>query len=237
MRWSPWRGCHKISEGCRFCYIHKGDSKRGVQTNHIVKTSEFYKPIEKDKNGQYKIKSDTVIYVCFNSDFLIEEADQWRLECYQMMKERADLHFVFLTKRIDRFSNILPQDWNDGYENITVGVSIENQKNADKRLIILSKLPIRHKNIICQPLIEKINIEPYLEGIELVVVGGESDKNARPLDYKWVLYLREQCQKHQTNFYFRQCGTHFIKDDTYYTIPTKLLTSQARKANINLKYE
>lgn len=48
------------------------------------------------------------------------------------------------------------------------------------------------KNVICQPLIEAINIEKYLDNIELVVVGGESYKNARPLNYDWVLSLREQ---------------------------------------------
>jgi len=37
-RWDPWRGCHRYSEGCKFCYIHKGDAKRGVDTNHITKT-------------------------------------------------------------------------------------------------------------------------------------------------------------------------------------------------------
>ncbi len=44
-RWDPWRGCHKYSEGCKFCYTHKGDYKRGIDTNQIVKTERFYAPI------------------------------------------------------------------------------------------------------------------------------------------------------------------------------------------------
>lgn len=55
---------------------------------------------------------------------------------------------------------------------------------AAYRLSIFSKLPINHKNIICQTLIERINIEKFLYGIELVAVGGESDRNASPLDYE-----------------------------------------------------
>ena len=82
-------------------------------------------------------------------------------------------------------------------------------------------MPIKHKNVICQPLIEAINIEKYLDNIELVVVGGESDKNARPLNYDWVLSLREQCIAKGVNFEFRQCGTHFIKDGKSYTLNTK----------------
>lgn len=94
-------------------------------------------------------------------------------------------------------------------------------------------MPIKHKNIICQPLIEKIHIEKYLDNVELVVVGGESDRNARPLDYDWVLDIREQCIRKEVPFEFRQCGTYFVKDGKEYTIPTKQLMSQARKANIN----
>ena len=82
-------------------------------------------------------------------------------------------------------------------------------------------------------LIEHINIEPYLDGVELVVVGGESDKNARPLDYLWVLDIREQCIRKNVSFEFRQCGTHFIKDGKLYNIQTEDLCSQAKKADIN----
>lgn len=67
----------------------------------------------------------------------------------------------------------------------------------------------------------------------MVVVGGESDKNARPLDYQWVLAIREQCVSHHVHFEFRQCGTHFIKDGKTYTLNVRDLCSQARKAGIN----
>lgn len=235
--WNPWRGCHRKSEGCKFCYIHKGDAKRGIDTNLIVKTKDFYLPIEKYKTGKkkgtYKIQSKETVYVCFSSDFLIEEADEWRKECFEMMKERSDLHFIFLTKRIERFMACIPDDWENGYDNITIGCTVENQANANKRLSVFETLPIKHKNIICQPLLEEIDISQYLSGIELVVAGGESDHNARVLDYNWVLQIREQCIRKNVKFEFRQCGTHFIKDGKLYHLHAKQLCSQARKANIN----
>ena len=96
--------------------------------------------------------------------------------------------------------------------------------------------PLRvFRNIICQPLIEAIDIRKYLGGVELTVVGGESDKNARPLSYEWVLSIRQQCISQNCAFEFRQCGTHFIKDGKQYTLKVKDLGSQARKANINWK--
>lgn len=232
--WNPWRGCIKCSEGCLHCYIHKGDYKRGINTSEIVKTKDFYKPIEKLKNGNYKMKSG-LVYLCFQSDFLIKEADKWRNECFKMIKERQDCKFLFLTKRIERFKEIIPDDWNDGYDNVIVCCTVENQKNADYKLSIFKDLPIKHKCITMQPLLEKVNIEKYLDDIELVLVGGEQDYNARVLDYDWVLDIRKQCIKHNVNFEFRQCGTYTIKDGKTYKIETYNLTKQARLANINYK--
>lgn len=231
--WSPWRGCHKYSEGCKNCYIHKGDAKRGVDTNIIVKTDDFNTPIAKNKNGEYKIKSGRTVYLCFSTDFLIEEADKWREECWKMIKERSDLNFIFLTKRIERFPQCIPKDWNDGYENVTVGCTVENQDRVDYRLLMFADFPIKHRNVICQPLIEEINIEKYLDNVELVIVGGESDRNARPLNYNWVLSIREQCINKGVRFEFRQCGTRFIKDDKEYLLNVRDLCIQARKANID----
>lgn len=232
--WNPWRGCHKHSEGCRYCYIHKGDARRGVDTDKIVKTDRFYAPVEKKKNGEYKMKPGQLVYLCFSTDFFIEDADGWREECWDMIRERSDLNFLFLTKRIERFYECIPGDWGDGYENVTVCCTVENQARADERLALFSKLPIRHKDITCQPLIERIDIRKYLDGIELVVVGGESDRDARPLDYSWVLDIREQCAEAGVHFQFRQCGTHFIKDEKEYKLQVKDLCSQARKAGIDL---
>lgn len=232
--WNPWRGCRKCSDGCLHCYIHKGDAKRKMDTNLVVQTKDFYKPIEKLKNGSYKMKAG-MVFLCFSSDFLIEDADEWRGECWAMMKERQDCTFLFLTKRIERFMECIPDDWGNGYQNVVVCCTVENQKNADRKLAVFQSLPIRHKCITAQPLLEAIDLEGYLEDIELVVVGGESDHYARPLDYDWVLDIREQCIRKRVDFEFRQCGTHFIKDGRRYKLKTKDLCSQARKADINYK--
>ena len=214
------------------CYIHKGDAKRGINTNDIVKTKDFCKPVEKLKNGSYKLKSG-IVYTCFSTDFLLQEADGWREECWKMIRQRADCTFLFLTKRIERFMECIPEDWDDGYENVVVCCTIENQENADRKLPVFQTLPIKHKCITAQPLIGPIDMEKYLDHIELVVVGGESDRDARVLDYDWVLNIREQCMRKHVSFEFRQCGTHFIKDGKQYRLQTKDLCSQARKANIN----
>lgn len=234
--WNPWRGCIKCSDGCKYCYIHKGDAKRNINTHEIVRTKDFNKPIEKLKNENYKMKSG-IVYLCFSTDFLIKEADAWRDECWKMIKERSDCTFLFLTKRINRFMECIPDDWDDGYDNVVVCCTVENQKNTDYKLTIFKDLPIKHKCITAQPLLEKIEIEKYLDDIELVVVGGESDYYARPLNYDWVLDIREQCKRKKVSFEFRQCGTHFIKDGKWYKLQTKDLIKQAKLANIDYKSE
>ena len=233
--WNPWRGCHRYSEGCKFCYIHKGDAKRGVDTNLIVRTDDFCKPVARKKIGEYRLKPGSMVYLCFSTDFLIGDADEWRGECWRMIKERSDCQLLFLTKRIQRFWDCIPEDWGEGYDNVTVGCTVDNQRRAEERLEIFSQLPVKHKNIICQPMISPLDIEKFLPGVELVVAGGESDRFARPVDYSWILDLREQCIRQNVSFAFRQCGTHFRKDGREYTLQKKDLCAQARKANINFQ--
>lgn len=235
--WNPWRGCHKYSEGCKYCYIHKGDAKRGVDTNHVALTEHMNAPIERCKRGarkgEYKMKSGETVYLCFSSDFLIEDADAWRDSCWDIIRERQDLNFLFLTKRIERFADCVPKDWGGGYNNVTVGCTIENQGAASIRLPIFDALPIPHKNIICQPMIGHIDISAHLKGVELVVVGGESDRNARPLDYAWVMSIRDACIENGVKFEFRQTGSKLIKEGKLYEIPVFQQFAQARSANIN----
>lgn len=156
-----------------------------------------------------------------------------------MMRERRDLKFFFVTKRPERFYVRLPEDWGDGYENVHICCTCENQKMTDERLPVFLELPIQHKNIIHEPMLEGINIEAYLSyygnGIESVSCGGESGEGARVCDYDWILWMREQCMRYNVNFTFRQTGANFRKNGRIYTVPRPLQIKQAAKANINFR--
>lgn len=73
--WNLWHGCHKWSEGCRHCYVYRTDGKYGKDSTVVTKTEKFGLPLQKKKNGEYKIPSGNLVYTCFTSDFLIEDAD------------------------------------------------------------------------------------------------------------------------------------------------------------------
>lgn len=232
--WNPWHGCHKISEGCRHCYVYRMDSAHQRDSSIVCKTGDFTLPIRKDRKGNYKIPVGEMVYTCFTSDFFVEEADEWREEAWAMMRERQDLFFLMITKRIDRFHSILPKDWEDGYDNVTICCTVENQDRADYRLPIYLKAPIKHKKIICEPILEKICLTPYLNTqIEEVLVGGESGPNARICNYDWVLDIRRQCVEKRIPFTFRQTGARFQKDGKLYYVKRAFQHQQARKAGIH----
>ena len=189
--WNLWHGCHKLSEGCRHCYVYRTDGKYGKDSSVVTKTEKFDLPLQRKKNGTYKIPSGNLVYTCFTSDFLIEDADEWRAEAWEMMQIRQDLRFLFITKRIDRLQQCLPPDWGDGYDNVTICCTMENQDRVDYRLPIYKEMPIKHKIIICEPLLSRIDFRGELgEWVEQVVAGGESGKEVRVCDYEWVLDIR-----------------------------------------------
>ena len=235
--WNLWHGCHKLSAGCRYCYVYRGDAKRDINSALVTKTKSFDLPVQRKKNGEFKIPSGTLVYTCFTSDFFLEDADVWRDEAWEMMRLRNDLNFLMITKRVDRMMGNFPADWGDGYAHVTVCCTIENQERADYRLPIYKAAPVKHKILICEPLLERIDLEQYDIGVwvEQVVVGGESGFEARPCDFDWVMAIRDVCAKNHVAFWFKQTGAKFVKDGRLYHIKRPFQHSQARKAGINIE--
>lgn len=234
MHWNPWHGCVKLSEGCRNCYVYRIDGSHGRDSREVYRTADFDLPIRRLRNGRFKIKSGETLYTCLSSDFLLDTADEWRAEAWDMIRRRHDLHFFIITKRIDRLAQSLPPDWGTGYHNVTLCCTVENQDRADYRLPIYLNTPIQHKIIVCEPLLETIDLSPYLTPeIEQVIVGGESGDNARECRYEWVLALQRQCVKAGVSFTFKQTGAHFVKAGIAYNIPREKQHAQARKAGID----
>ncbi|NDW08367.1 DUF5131 family protein [Dysgonomonas sp. 520] len=233
--WNPWHGCHKLSAGCKHCYVYRGDSRRGVDSSVVTKTKNFDLPLQKKRNGEYKIPSGSLVYTCFTSDFFLDDADEWRVEAWQMMRVRSDLRFMMITKRIDRFQQSLPDDWGEGYDNVTICCTIENQDRADYRLPVFKDAPIKHKIIICEPLLERIDLSGHGIGLwaEQVVAGGESGYEARHCNFEWIMELRNLCVEQNVSFWFKQTGAKFIKDGKLYNINRRFQHSQARKSGIN----
>lgn len=233
--WNLWHGCQKISEGCRNCYVYRADTRNGKTDSFIVrKNDDFDLPLRRRRNGEYKIASGELVYTCMTSDFFVGDADMWRNEAWKIIRERSDVTFFIITKRIHRAAQCLPDDWGEGYDNVILCCTAENQRMADFRLPIFRRLPAKHKEITCEPLLERIDLTPHLDFVTRVTAGGESGNEARICDYDWILSIREQCAAAGVKFWFKQTGARFVKNGKLYCIPRAMQHPQAAKANINI---
>ena len=220
--WNPWHGCRKISEGCLNCYMFKIDAARGADGGKIYRVkNSFSLPLKKDRQGNYKIPSGMTIRVCMTSDFFLKEADEWRDAVWQMMRLRPDVHFWLLTKRASRIRECLPPDWGEGYDNVSLNVSIENQKRADERLPLLLDIPAKHRGAMAAPLLGPLEIGRYLDTglLEEILADGENYDGARPLRYEWVKRLYDDCASRKIRFTFCGIGNEFIMNGRVYLLP------------------
>ena len=109
---------------------------------------------------------------------------------------------------------------------------------ANKRLPIFLQLPIKHKSIIHEPMLEQIDIRPFLKKysnqIECVSVGGESGPNARLCNFAWVLDSHMQCVEYGVDFHFHQTGAKIKKGGKVYDIPRDQQHTHANKTGLDM---
>lgn len=233
--WNPWHGCRKYSEGCAHCYVYRRDAMYGLDSTEVRQTADFNLPVRRHRDGSWKIPSGAHIYACMTSDFFLEDADRWRDDAWGFINRRSDVTFSIITKRILRAADCLPMNWGEGYPNVRLGLTCENQGRADERMDAFLALPVQNRFIVCEPMLGKIDLSPWLArgGITCVIAGGESGPDARPLYYEWVLALRDQCAANQVRFHFKQTGANFVKDGRRYRIERRLQSAQAKRAGID----
>lgn len=234
--WNPWHGCRKYSEGCDHCYMYFLDREHHQDGSIIYRVkNNFDYPVRKDRMGNYAIPSGATIRVCMTSDFFLEEADPWREEAWDLMRRRPDVLFWLLTKRAFRIRECLPGDWGDGWKNVALNVTAENQQRADERIPILLDIPAAFKGIMTAPMVGPVEIDRYLRTGQILTVlcDGENYDGMRPLHYEWVQSLSEQCRKYNVNFEFIGTGNVFVKDGKTYRIRKDLQMQQARKSGLS----
>lgn len=210
--WNPWVGCHKCSAGCKFCYMYRLMIRWGKDPNTVSRTTRttFRKPL--------KIKEPSKIFLCSWSDFFIEEADEWRSEVWQIIKETPWHTYQILTKRPERILQSLPDDWGDGYRNVWLGVSVENQEFT-KRVTTLLAVPAAIRFISAEPLIGPVDFtgDSVLDNIDWIIIGGESGNNKGKYTYReckseWIQSLIDQGASSNTAVFVKQTGTHLAKE-------------------------
>ena len=217
-----WYGCKKVSQGCRHCYAEREMTKFGRSFQTITRAKGFDKPLS--------WKEPAKVFVNSWSDYFIEEADEWRAEAWDIIRQTPHLTYQILTKRPELVPDRLPEDWGKGYPNVWLGVSVEDQENADRRIPLLFKIPAIVRFLSCEPLLGALDLAAYLLAgwhkwepkLHWVICGGESGPNYRPMKLEWAQNLRDQCVNCNAPFFFKQCGGWPDKRGDLDKIPTDL---------------
>lgn len=201
--WNPVTGCSKISAGCLNCYAErmtkrlKAMGQKNYQKGFEVACHEdaLDKPLG--------WKKPSMIFVNSMSDLFHEEVPLSFIKKVFKIMNKAKWHtFQVLTKRADRLVELAPElNWT---ENIWMGVTVENDKNLE-RIEMLKKTPAKLKFLSLEPLLSSLS-KANFEGIDWVIVGGESGPGARPIEEKWVLEIQKKCKSDSIPFFFKQWG-------------------------------
>lgn len=231
-----WTGCIKVSAGCKFCYMYRGKERYNKDPTEVIQTKE-----STVLSQLKKVLPGEKVFTCSWSDFFIEEADEWRDWAWSIIRSRPDVIWQILTKRPERISNCLPEDWGTGWPNVWIGITVEDQKSANKRIPILNKIIAPTKFISFEPLIGPIDLmhsrlkghtwvdkaDTMLGEIHIIkrakfqwnwsIIGGESGNDNGRYLYRashldWYFLLKGQLLRASVPMFFKQFGTHLSKE-------------------------
>ena len=201
--WNPVTGCSKISDGCKHCYAERLAIR--LQAMRHLKYRDGFKLTlhPQNLNEPSTWKKPQMTFVCSMGDLFHEDVPtDFLMKVFAVMNGNKHHIFQVLTKRSKRFAEIIDKvEWGD---NIWTGVTIEDAKYIH-RINDLLKVPSKTKFLSLEPLLSDMRNLP-LQGIDWVIVGGESGIGARPIELKWVTNIRDQCLQSNVSFFFKQWG-------------------------------
>ena len=202
--WNPVTGCTKVSPGCANCYAEAITLRFGLGGRFLPGMSSIEAHPQR-LNIPHKWKAPRHVFVNSMSDLFHENVPFEFIErVFEVMAETSRHTFQILTKRHHRLQSLAPLlHWPS---NVWMGVSVESQYWADRRIPILAQVPAQVRFLSVEPLLKPVDLSPYLDSLHWVIVGGESGVRARPIDLEWVRQIREDCEVAKVPFFFKQWG-------------------------------
>ncbi|MCA9366705.1 phage Gp37/Gp68 family protein [Candidatus Kaiserbacteria bacterium] len=166
--WNPWQGCSKVSEACANCYMFRDMNLYGKDPSIVRRSAPrtFNLPLRKNRDGTLKIPSGSKVFTCSWSDWFHAAADPWRDEAWEVIRQRPDLIFQIVTKRTERIKECLPSGWGEGWPNVWLIATVENQKWADIRISQLLSVPAAVHGLSMEPLLGPVSLSKFT-GVEL----------------------------------------------------------------------
>ena len=217
--WDPVIGCSPLSEGCRIC----------SSANHVGKAA--YAGLEgyigltrRDSNKEYHfngtvrlqpekfeeirhLRKEEQIFVCGRSDLFHPKVPyEYVDKIIACADERSDCTFFAITKRTDRMASY-DQQRNIPYpSNFWFGITVENQDRLARMHDVKNVDVIKILSI--KPMLGPVDITQFIKDVDMVIVGGETGRSAKPMKLGWVRVVRDCCLKHSVPFSFHGWGAH-----------------------------
>lgn len=242
---NPWRGCTKISDGCKHCYAETL-SKRNPATlgiwgdtgTRVVASDSYWKQPLKWNRDAEKTGERPRVFCASLADVFEDRLELVapRQRLFELIDRTPNLDWLLLTKRPENIKRLWPFGWYDDqftWANIWLGTTVENQEQADTRIPELLRVPAAVRFLSCEPLLEAVNlrltvdfiggssaVKDIASDLHWVIVGGESGPGARPMHTKWARSLRDQCLAAGVPFFFKQWGDLYPSDQRSYANAT-----------------
>jgi len=201
--WNPVVGCTKISLGCRNCYAERMAKRLQAMGQPNYLHGFRLSMHDKSLNLPLKWKSPQIIFVNSMSDLFHKDVSvRFIRKVFRVMNDSPRHRYQVLTKRAERLCELAPRlEWS---ENIWMGVTVEESQYRE-RIDCLRNTGARIKFLSLEPLLGPLP-QLDLRGIDWIIAGGESGPGARPMEKSWVLDIRDQCQRENIPFFFKQWG-------------------------------
>ena len=225
---NPWVGCTTISPGCDHCYAEEwakrtGNSLLWAGARRRTTPRNWLQPIKWNRQAQRDGVRRKVFCASLADVFDNQVPASWRDDLWHLIHQTPDLDWLLLTKRPQNIAKMLPDGWgDDGWPNVWLGTTVENQEEADRRIWVLAGVRAVVRFLSCEPLLGPVST-PYLSlhrnadspllwrsggAIDWVIIGGESGPGARPMEAAWAGTLLHACWGAHVPVFFKQVGSN-----------------------------
>lgn len=211
--WNIARGCTKVDEDCKYCYMYR-ESLNGTryEPKQVIKTKTVF-------DLPLRLKEPSKIFTSSLTDFFHEDCDAFRKEAWDIIRKCPQHTFQILTKRPERanFDNgLIPN--NHWFGNVWLGTSVGSKRSISRiHDLVYSQTPVALKFLSMEPFHDgPIQISQYLYHIKWVIVGGESGNEKglyryRECKIEWIESIIDQCMSSGVPVFVKQLGTHLAK--------------------------
>lgn len=168
---NPWIGCQKVSAACDNCYAESYDQRwnKGERWGpHAIRTRTavpYWNQPAKWNRKAAETQARSRVFCASLADVFDNHKSvlaEWREDLWNLIRETPNLDWLLLTKRPQNIQKYLPADWGDGYPNVWLGTTVENQEEADRRIPHLLSVPAALHFLSCEPLLGEVDLSPYI---------------------------------------------------------------------------